>query len=39
MKDPYNNPSKDKVTLSFAGYYDKPKSDLARMRNLAENPV
>jgi hypothetical protein len=39
MKDPYNNPSKDKVTLSFADCYGKPKSDLAGMRNPAKNPV
>jgi hypothetical protein len=25
IKDPYNNPSKDKVTLSFANCYDKQK--------------
>jgi len=43
MKDPYNNPSKDKVTLSFANCYDKPKSDLAGIWVVvspigAENP-
>jgi len=39
MKDPYNNPAKDKVTLSFAGCYDKPKVVWTGMGNPAQNPV
>jgi hypothetical protein len=39
MQDPYNKPAKDKVTLSFANCYDKPKVSWTGTRNPAKNPV
>jgi hypothetical protein len=39
MKDPYNKPSKDKVTLSFAGLLCNPKIELTWRWHPAQNTI
>jgi hypothetical protein len=39
LEKPYNKPTKDKVTLSFAGCYDKPKVIWAGTGIPAPKPV